>query len=257
MESFMKTLILAALLLAQVSITTSAFGEDLVATVLMKRGNVTATLSNGKVITLSNNLKIPVGAVVETEAKSFIRLMFSDKSTMNLGPASKMVIASYPKNEAGIVKLLNGQLRSEVTKNYLETQDKTKSKLFIQTKTASMGIRGTDFQVNYNDKNENTTLIVFEGKVAMGNIDRSLIKEKLDQEKLEDIASSSTAVMVRQGQFSAVNLNIAERPLVPTKLAPKQLDALKDNQTGLEDDGKKSSKKKRYYTSRCRQLNVY
>ncbi|MGZ3788564.1 MAG: FecR family protein [Bacteriovorax sp.] len=221
-------------------------GEDLVATVLLKKGDVKAKLADGSLIILTIDKKIPVGAVVQTAPNSFVKLIFSDKSQMNLGPSSQMLIQAFPRKEAGIIKLVKGQLRAEVTKNYMEMEDKSKSKLYIQTKTASMGIRGTDFQVNYNPANENSSLIVFEGKVAMGNIDRSMRDANLDQKKLEEIVSSSTAVMVRQGQFSAVNLNIAERPLQPTKLAPKQFDALKENTTGVDDPDSKRENKKQH-----------
>jgi hypothetical protein len=209
--------------------------EDLVATVLLTKGNVQAKLHDGSTISLKVEQKIPIGAIVQTSANSFVKLIFIDKSQITLGPSGEVLIQAFPRNEAGIIKLLSGQLRSEVTKNYMEIQDKAKSKLFIHTRTASMGIRGTDFQVNYNPKNENSSLIVFEGKVAMGNIDRSMRDSTLDQKILESIVSNSTAVLVKQGQFSAVNLNIGERPLLPTKLAPKQFEALKENSTGIDE----------------------
>ncbi|MGZ3809772.1 MAG: FecR family protein, partial [Bacteriovorax sp.] len=136
-------------------------GEDLVATVLLKKGDVKAKLADGSLIILTIDKKIPVGAVVQTAPNSFVKLIFSDKSQMNLGPSSQMLIQAFPRKEAGIIKLVKGQLRAEVTKNYMEMEDKSKSKLYIQTKTASMGIRGTDFQVNYNPANENSSLIVF------------------------------------------------------------------------------------------------
>lgn len=89
---------------------------------------------------------------------------------MNLGPNSQMVINAFPKKEAGIITLVKGQIRSQVTKDYMEMEDKSKSKLYIKTKTAAMGIRGTDFQVNFNPQNQNTSLITFEGKVAMATL---------------------------------------------------------------------------------------
>ncbi len=241
----MKNLLLKIFLsLSFITIFSVQAAEDDVATVVLKKGDVKARLKNGQTISLAINQKVPVGATIQTQQRSFVRLIFNDKSMMNLGPSSQMVIQSFPKNEAGIVKLINGQIRAEVSKNYMNIEDKAKSKLFIQTKTASMGIRGTDFQVNYNPANENSSLIVFEGKVALGNVDRSLKDQDLDQKKLEEIVSSTTAVMVRQGQFSAVNLNIAERPLIPSKISPKQLDALKSNTSGLEETNIIKDKKK-------------
>src|SRR5690606_40301890 len=45
---------------------------------------------------------------------------------------------------AGVINVLSGKIRSKVTKNYLD-MDQDKSKLFVKSKSAVMGIRGTDF----------------------------------------------------------------------------------------------------------------
>lgn len=216
--------------------------ENNVATVLKVKGKAKAVLTNGKEFELTEEKMLPEGTQLITSEKSFVKLVFIDKSTINLGPLSSMRIQAFPKKDAGIINLLRGQIRAEVTKNYMDIEDKNKSKLYIYTKTSAMGVRGTDFQVNYNPANQNSSLIVFEGKVAMAHIDRAQINEEFIQNKLEAIVSANTAVLVRQGQISAVNLKISDRALIPTKLAPTQLDALKENSTGLGEDEKKSKR---------------
>lgn len=226
----------------------AVFSDENVATVVLKKGNVKARLKDGQIVDVKLEQALPEGVTLLTSERSFVKLIFIDKSQMNLGPSSSMLIQAFPRKEAGIIKLIKGQIRSEVTKNYMEMSDKSKSKLYIQTRTASMGIRGTDFQVNYNPENQNSSLIVFEGKVAMAHIDRSRGDEVFNQEKLEALVSSNTAVLVKQGQISAVNLNISDRALIPTKLAPKQFEGLKENTTGLEganNSGKENQKKYR------------
>lgn len=225
-------------------ITTNIFAEaNMVAKIILLRGQVKAKLSDGSVVDVKENQDIPEGAVLQTAEKSFAKLIFIDKSQMNLGPSSQMVINAFPKKEAGIITLVKGQIRSQVTKDYMEIDDKNKSKLFIKTNTAAMGIRGTDFQVNYNPENQNTALITFEGKVAMSHIDKNIRDEFFDQSKLEKVVSSDRAVMVVSGHVSAVNLNVAERAMVPTVLAPSQIDALKNNETGLKENNSKSDGK--------------
>jgi hypothetical protein len=221
------------------SVTSEIFASDnSVATVVLMKGKAKAKLHDGTQIDIKLDQTVPEGAEINTSAKSFVKLIFIDKSTINLGPSSSILIQAFPKKEAGIIKLIKGQIRAEVTKNYMEMDDKSKSKLYIHTKSSAMGIRGTDFQVNYNHVNQNSSLIVFAGKVVMAHIDRASQNEIFEQKKLEMLVSNSTAVLVRQGQISAVNLAISDRALVPTKLAPKQLDALKENKTGLEEDTK-------------------
>lgn len=226
------------LLIATFTLSSSLLFADaeMVAKVILLKGQVKAKLANGSVVDVKENQDLPEGAVLQTAEKSFAKLIFIDKSQMNLGPSSQMVINAFPKNEAGIITLVKGQIRSQVTKDYMEMDDKNKSKLFIKTQTAAMGIRGTDFQVNYNPENQNTALITFEGKVVMSHIERQLREEILDQSRLEKVVSSDKAVLVAGGHISAVNLNVSERAMVPTVLAPSQIEALKINETGLKEN---------------------
>lgn len=212
----------------------AAFAND-VAKVVILKGQVKAKLANGTVVDVKADQSLPEGAVIQTAEKSFVKLIFIDKSQMNLGPNSQMVINAFPKKEAGIITLVKGQIRSQVTKDYMDMDDKSKSKLYIKTKTAAMGIRGTNFLVNYNPENQNTSLITFEGKVALSHIDRNEREAKFDQGKLEKIVSSEKAVLVEGKNVSAVNLNVAERAMVPTALNVTQLEALKENETGLKE----------------------
>lgn len=229
--------------LAVTFIAFNSFAAENVAKVVVMRGMVKAKLIDGTVIDVKADQSIPEGAVVQTAEKSFVKLLFIDKSQMNLGPNSQMIINAFPKKEAGIITLVKGQIRSQVTKDYMEMDDKSKSKLYIKTKTAAMGIRGTDFQVNYNPENQNTSLITFEGKVAMAHIGKDIREDKFDQKNLERVVSSDKSVFVTQGQISAVNLNVAERAMVPTKLGTKQIEALESNETGLKESSGTDSAK--------------
>jgi hypothetical protein len=208
-----------------------------VAKVIKARGKVYDVASKKK---LKKGDWIKEGAKILTKNRSFVKLLFIDKSKMSLGPNSKMVVTKFPKKKAGIISLMKGQLRSQVTKNYMEMSDKEKSKLFIRTKTAAMGVRGTDFQVNYNPKNQNTSLVTFEGAVAMGAIGD--IRKGLNQARLERIVSSPTAVMVRRGQFSGVMPSVDTKPLAPIKINKKQLKAMEKNDGSVT---KKNSPKKK------------
>lgn len=221
--------------LAFTFIAFNSFAAENVAKVVVMRGMVKAKLIDGTVIDVKADQSIPEGAVVQTAEKSFVKLLFIDKSQMNLGPNSQMIINAFPKKEAGIITLVKGQIRSQVTKDYMEMDDKSKSKLYIKTKTAAMGIRGTDFQVNFNPENQNTSLITFEGKVAMAHIGKDARENQYDQQNLERVVSSDKAVFVTQGQVSAVNLNVGERAMVPTKLGTQQIEALSENETGLKE----------------------
>ncbi|EQC44096.1 sigma factor regulatory protein, FecR/PupR family [Bacteriovorax sp. BSW11_IV] len=207
--------------------------ENGVAKAIIVRGDVSAKI-DGKMTKINKNDWLPEGAVVQTQDKSFVKFLLIDKSQMNLGPNSQMEISAFPQKDAGIITLMKGQLRSKVTKDYMKMDDKDRSKLFIKTKTAAMGVRGTDFQVNYSPENDNTTLITFEGAVAMGQIDAIEKARSFSQKNLESIVSGPNAVMVKQGQFSGVAPARSNRPNEPIKINPAQFDVLKKNETGAE-----------------------
>lgn len=202
--------------------------DEGVAQVIVIRGEVKAKLPSGEILDLKKDMWLKEGSVIQSGTGSFARLLFIDKSTMNLGPDSQMVIDQFPENAAGIITLMKGQVRSNVTKDYMNNTDTDKSKLFIKTKTAAMGVRGTDFQVNYNPANNNTALITFSGAVAMAQFDTAIGDRSFSRDMLEKTVSSERAVVVKQGEFSGVTPQTS-RATIPTRLNPTQLETLKKN----------------------------
>lgn len=218
---------------------------------IIVKGSVKA-LINGKVVPVKRGMWLPEGAQVKTEPKSFTKLLFIDKSTMNVGPDSQMKIDSFPKKEAGIITLVKGQVRSKVTKNYMDMKDKDKSKLFIKTKTAAMGVRGTDFQVSFNPVNLATSLVTFEGAVAMAKLAESMANGRPVGRALEAVVSGKGAVIVRRGQYSGASPKM-RAATIPVKISPVQLETLEKNETpgvsaegdqAANDKGPKGPKKK-------------
>ena len=49
--------------------------------------------------------------------------------------------------------------------------------MFIKTKTAAMGVRGTDFTSIYNPSLQNTSVVTFEGDVRLAKIDPTEVAE--------------------------------------------------------------------------------
>jgi hypothetical protein len=229
----MKTLIFITLLFC-----CNLFANE-AATVLILRGEVKAKGADGKIFDVKKDDRINEKTIITTGDKSFVKLIFIDKSQMNLGPNSQMEVTEFPKNEAGIINLVKGELRSKVTKDYMDMDKKNQSKLFIKTKTAAMGVRGTEFKVIFNSENNITSLITFEGRVAMAAIDEGKSPANINnnQRALEQAVSSPEAQMVTQGQYSGVNPNVGQgQPTEPVKINPQQLESLKANETGLREE---------------------
>ncbi|MDC1173970.1 FecR family protein [Bacteriovoracaceae bacterium] len=221
-------------------INVSTFAGEGVAKVIILKGKAYSTL-NGKKVPMKKGMWLPEGAEVSTEAKSFTKLLFIDKSSMNVGPKSTMKITAFPKKDAGIITLIKGQIRSKVTKNYMDMKKKDKSKLFIKTKSAAMGVRGTDFQVNYNPENGATSLVTFHGAVAMARFESMADNIRPPtQADLERTVSSDQAVIVMKGQYSGASPKM-QRATLPVKISPVQLETLRNNEvSSLKQETRKA-----------------
>lgn len=164
-------------------------------------------------------------ASILTMEKSFVQITLQDKTTINLGPKSKIILDQSPVDdlgEVGIVNLMMGKIRSEVT----HKQVRGKEKLFIKTRTAALGVRGTDFQTIYNPENKITSLITFDGKVAMAKAETPI--EKISTNDLKE------ATLVEKGRFSTVSENL-QHVTEPVKISPVQYTGLKINKEMTED----------------------
>ncbi|MGZ3721080.1 MAG: FecR family protein, partial [Bdellovibrionota bacterium] len=191
------------------------------ATVVVLRGS--AKLDSGK--TLAEKDKVDPGATVVTSARSFVRLLFSDNTQLNVGPDTTMKIEVTKPGEASIVDLVGGQIRAKVTKDPLANHDAdapVKEKMLVKTKTAAMGIRGTDFNVSFNQLNNITALITFEGMVAMAKMEPGAVNAMSALHQDKGVQS------VGAGQFSGVQPDQAQAS-IPVKISPAQLETLKGN----------------------------
>ncbi len=209
-----------------------------VAKIIILKGDIKASQPGEEPSSLKKGDWLKEGVIITSAKRSFAKLLFIDKSQMTLGPTSEMLISKFPKKKAGIISLLKGQLRAKITKDYMQMKDKSKSKLFIKTKSAAMGIRGTDFQVVYTPETNATSLITFSGAVAMVNMDDSADFRNNNQRNLDKMLNTKDAVLVRKGEFSSAG-NKKERVSRPVKISPKQLNILKQNENMIQKEEKK------------------
>lgn len=195
-------------------------GEVAVAT--MVRGEVTVTFQ-GKTVKLLKDQSVEEGSTVKTAEKSFVKLVFTDKSQMNIGPKSEMKIEKFSGKDSGVIDLVKGQIRSQVSKDYLQ-MDKDKSKMFIKTSNAVMGIRGTDFMISTNGVS--TSTVLFEGQVVFNNLDPSMSGDNISTNRLEAIVNEGVKIM--PGEFSVATINTPE-PTQPAILNVEQKENLEKN----------------------------
>jgi hypothetical protein len=97
-------------------------------------------------------------------------------------------------------------------------KDKDKSKIFIKTPNAVMGIRGTDFIIAASEKA--TSAILFEGSVVFAKHEN--IREN-SAERLEDLVNQG--VRIHPGEFSVADQS-RSRPTEPALLNIEQREVL-------------------------------
>lgn len=214
-KPFMKLMILITLSLLCVS----AFAGSKVAVVKLVRGEADV-LTLGKTTRLKVDDWVENGAVVKTAEKSFVKLIFVDKSSMNVGPNSEMKIESFSGKDSGVIDLVKGKIRSQVTKDYLQI-NKDKSKLFIKTQNAVMGVRGTDFMISTNGVN--TSTVLFEGEIVFNKLDN---RSETSSSRLEEIVDRG--VRMHPGEFSVMEAS-RPQPTVPSLLNIQQREKLEKN----------------------------
>lgn len=210
----------AIILILSLVFTTTIFAQSKVAVVKLLRGEVDV-LTLGKTTKLKTNDWVTAGAVVKTAEKSFVKLVFIDKSQMNVGPNSEMKIESFSGKDSGVIDLVKGKIRSQVTKDYLQIKDRDQSKLFIKTKNAVMGVRGTDFMISTNGTN--TSTVLFEGEIVFNKLEN---RGEISSSKLESIVDSG--VRMYPGEFSVMEAN-RPMPTVPSLLNVQQKEMLEKN----------------------------
>jgi hypothetical protein len=217
------------------SICSAAIAADPAATIVLMTGQVFKQGPGEKSpSTAKRGDRLPSGTVVTTKDKSFAKLLFNDNSQMNVGPSSEMKIEQYQKGQPGLIKLIDGSIRAKITKELIRTPSsgEPQNKLLLRTKTAALGVRGTDFQVSYNDKNGATALVTFESQVAMARFEASGESRSLAevQNQMAEVLRSDAAVLVSEGQFSAASRS-QEQATPAVTISPEQLESLKKNET--------------------------
>ncbi len=203
-----------------------AFAGKKVAVVKMLRGEVNV-LTLGKTLKLNVNDQVEDGSVIKTGEKSFVKIVFTDQSQMNIGPGSEMKIEKFSGDDSGVIDLVKGKIRSQVTKDYLQMKDKDKSKLFIKTPNAVMGVRGTDFMISTNG--QNTATVLFEGEIVFNKLGEN---RDSSSDNLEAIVDAG--VRIQPGEFSVVEFSRPE-PTIPSVLNVQQLEILEKNQNFESD----------------------
>jgi hypothetical protein len=139
--------------------------EAVVAEVIYLQGKASRTTQQGTTQTLSEEMKLQMGDVIETGAESSVSLRFVDGSRLLLTPDSKLRLSEmHLLGKAGIaqtiLELQHGSLDTGVAK-----QERPGARYEIKSRSLNLAVRGTEFRVSVDASNQATRSEVIEGVV--------------------------------------------------------------------------------------------
>jgi hypothetical protein len=231
----MKTILFATMLF----FTINSYGinqkEFPVGKVIKIRGKISVLQPHTlKAILLKKGSFVYEDSSLLSSKASFALIKMIDGSRVTIGPKSKIVLSMVKKQGGTIISLLTGKLRASIAK-------KKKKHFFVKTRTAALGVRGTDFLTSYNVESRKTGLLTYNGSVAIKKVEKKIIidnestatqKKKVVKEitkLLED-----KPILTKVGDFTNVGV-MSEQAAPVVKVNIKQLTRLKlDNSLGVE-----------------------
>ncbi len=226
----MKGIILSALL---IGLFTSQVFAAPVATVSFVRGKV--TLDDKP---LKKGQEVPEGAIIITKKRSIAKLQFQDQTRLTIAPKSEVKVAKFEKGKPGLISLLKGKIRANV-----EKEKDGKDKLFINTPTAAMGVRGTKFDAVFNPFTRKSSVVTFSGIVAMANMAINANPAAPDFSAVAAALQSDNVVSSVPGTYMAMDPKLG-RPSLPVKVSPSQISTMQKNDNFKDAGGKKAQVKK-------------
>ncbi|MCC5833944.1 MAG: FecR domain-containing protein [Opitutales bacterium] len=119
-------------------------------------GGGATVIRDGTPIALSTDDHVFEGDVIETVPDGVVRIRYADSSSTTVGADSSVDIAEFRHNsedgsDRSIIGLLRGWLRSRTG----DIED-----VEVRTRNASIGVRGTEFTVEYRESNGNGSTLV-------------------------------------------------------------------------------------------------
>jgi hypothetical protein len=197
--------------------------EVLAAKIVRLRGTVFDAKTLKK---FSKGDEVEIGTTVVTKSRSFAKIELEDKSTISIGAKSRVKIEQFSRKKPAIINLIQGHIRSNVSKDYMEIDKSNfRSKFYIRSKSAALGVRGTEFDVIHDGGTQDTFLIVLEGVVAYGALKKPL-QNPITAQQLEKIISAADSVLLRRGSRSMVIPSVEMVPSDPIPLDQNAVDQM-------------------------------
>lgn len=160
--------------------------------------------------------QIKEGEKLSTQSSSIAKIRYTSGGTLTLGSNTQIVLSSPKKSSIKVIDLIKGNIRAKFSKT-----NRLDYKFKVYTKSAALGIRGTEILITYNEKNNISSAITLSGEADFITMEQELYNNTYSLK--ESMVSSST------GQSFA--------PTKQQRIDDKQLNALKANHATTETKG--------------------
>ena len=199
-------IILFALLTLKIE---SLFATSAVAKIQFMKNDVKILRHPGRRVVLAKKGQpLFKGDRVLTGKSSVVKILFLNSDSLVLGPEGKIQIDSFGHEPVKLINLLRGQIRSQVNKNKDDHL-----KMLIKTKSAALGVRGTDFQIQWNPEEK-----LFQSYVKKGHVVLSEVYEGQDYEDIKVVLMSPEAKDLQGGEYLGFYKGLWSRtPIVVTQ----------------------------------------
>ena len=124
---------------------------------------------------------IKSGDWIKTDLNVFLSIIFLDGSNIKIREKTEIEINS---SRVGVKQLMTQMYISE-GQTWNKVSSGNNSEFVISTPTATASVKGTEFNLDFNDLTESTTLTVVEGQVLFGNDINSILAGALEGASIE------------------------------------------------------------------------
>jgi len=227
----MVTLIKKIILITLLFLSPSLFAN--VAKVVALKGNATI-VREGTSIKLTRTAIIKKHDEIITKDNTKVQLLFKDETIISIGKNSSFQVENYlfdeknKKFEAkfdmfkGTFKTITGKIGKKAPKNFI-----------LKTKTASIGIRGTQIVMNLLKDNEQ--IFCTEGKILVTTLD-SKISSFVNAGEFVSLDNSKSIKIdvkkIKPNELKKINKNIT----IQNNLATDKISIQKESETTVEKD---------------------
>lgn len=235
----------------------SAYAENIKVEIV--RGTVLYYAKGQKKKRLKPRDIISKDGMIKTGKASFARVRFPNDSVLSIAPLTTLSLNHELKYKPKLVEIIRGKIRGTINPK-IRPEKGYDHKMIVKTRSASVGVRGTDFIVVYNEKNHITSNITLRGEVDLFKKTDEEIYESIREEQdqngrpvklgqsdellaIEDDLRNYRTERVPVGHFAGAFPSY-EKTIRPVAISNLQLSALEKNrnlQIGIAD----SSKQKR------------